>query len=341
MKIKKSSMTKYLTRIFTAAFCFLSLTSSAQKKQTPVIWYYNYFVGSDTLQFDKIYYDASNRPFKFNRFQFYTCGIELIDQDNDTVKLEDEYILATGADGGHDVGTHLLSKLTKIKFDLGVDSNHNHTDPSSYPSNHGLSPKDPTMHWGWESGYRFWAIEGWMDENKDGKFDNRFEYHMIGDAMIRTKSLITSGVEKDGKLFVVIDVQLKELFDSVDFAKNGVIHGGPWDLGAEPLIKIVDNAIDREVFTSGNGFNLKVLPIEQKPSFIVYPNPSQGRVNIISTATFNPNAIEVFSSNGQKVNAIITLENERRFIDLEKGVYWIKITVNNYKSYVIKTIVLE
>lgn len=342
LKIKQLKMTTYLTRIFIATFCFTSFKTSAQKTNKPVVWYYNYFVGADTLQFNKIYFDSKNRPYKFTRFQFYTSGMELIDQDNDTIKLKDQFVLTTGTDGGHDVGTHTMSKLKNIKFDLGVDSNHNHTDPSTYAANHALSPKDPTMHWGWESGYRFWVIEGWMDENKDGKFDNRFEYHMIGDAMIRTKSLNTTGVEKEGKLLVVIDMHLDQLFDSIDFSKNNVIHGGPWDAGSEPLIKIANNSVQREVFTAGSGFNLSIPKLDNKLGMMVYPNPSNGRVTIENNKASSIKEVQVFLPNGKRVATTINrMPTNQVSLDLDPGLYWIKITDNNNQSAVIKTVVVQ
>jgi hypothetical protein len=342
LKLKQQNMSKHFPKIFILMFCFLSIKTSAQKTSKPVIWYYNYFVGADTLQFNKVYLDTKNRPYKFTRFQFFTSGMELIDQDSDTIKLTDQFVLTTGSDGGHDVGTHLMSNLKKIKFDLGVDTNHNHTDPSTYVSNHALSPKDPTMHWGWESGYRFWVIEGWMDDNNDDKFDVRFEYHMIGDAMLRTKSINTAGVEKDGKLFVVIDMHLDQLFDSMDFSKNNVIHGGPWDSGSEPLIKIADNSVQREVFTAGSGFNLSTAKMDSKLGMTVYPNPSKGQVKIENSLSLFIKDVQVFLPNGKNVNVELNrTSNNQILLNLNSGMYWIKITDQNNHSAIVKTVVVE
>ena len=342
LKTNGIKMKYHIPKLVVFLICFSTFKSSAQKNNTQVVWYYNYFVGADTLQFNKVYKDAKNRPYKFERFQFYTCGMELIDQDNDTIKLKDQFVLTTGVDGGHDVGTHVISNLKKIKFDLGVDSNHNHTDPSTYAANHALSPKDPTMHWGWESGYRFWVVEGWMDDNDDGKFDVRFEYHMIGDVMLRTKTLNTSGVKKDGKLFVVIDVQLNELFDSIDFSKNNIIHGGPWDAGSEPLIKLADNAVQRAVFTAGIGFNLNASKWNMDLGVKVYPNPSNGQVTIENRLSASIKEIQVLLPNGKSVDVPMfkNVENQMQ-LDLEPGIYWIKVTDNNNQTAVVKTIVVK
>lgn len=328
--------------LFVISTCFFVFSAKAQKKDMPIIWYYNYFVGNDTMQFGKTYLDQNQRPYKLERFQFYTSGIELVDTDGDTVKLPQNYVLTTGKDGGHSLGTHNIGKLVEIKFNLGVDSMTNHTDPSTYPEFHTLSPQNPTMHWGWESGYRFWVIEGWLDDNDDGKFDVRFEYHMIGDVMLRTKTLNTSGIEKDGKLFIVIDVQLNELFDSLDFAINSVIHGGPWDTGSEPLIKIANNAVQREVFTTGVGFNLNTPKTDYKTSRMVYPNPSNGEITIKNNPTSLIKDIQVFSPNGKRVDAELNRSSSNLILlDLEPGIYWIKITDYNNQSITVKTIVVE
>ena len=61
-----------------------------------------------------------------------------------------------------------------IRFRVGVDAATDKTDPAIWPPEHPLHPDVCGLHWGWQGGYVFLAIEGHFG-NSDG-----FSYHLAG-----------------------------------------------------------------------------------------------------------------------------------------------------------------
>ena len=78
---------------------------------------------------------------------------------------------------------------TGLRFLIGIDSANNHSDPSTYSTDHPLSNYKGT-HWDWNSGYRFVVIEGKMDTttNSSGTLSHGFSYHIGFDTLARQKN---------------------------------------------------------------------------------------------------------------------------------------------------------
>ncbi len=77
-----------------------------------------------------------------------------------------------------------------LEFSVGVPPEMNHADPSRWAAGHALNPLVNGLHWGWQGGYVFLALEGkWRAErakagaNEDGAGGERgFSYHVATDA---------------------------------------------------------------------------------------------------------------------------------------------------------------
>ncbi len=50
--------------------------------------------------------------------------------------------------------------VTGLRFHVGLPENVNHADPASYPGGHPLNPNFNRLHWNWQQGYIFLALEG-------------------------------------------------------------------------------------------------------------------------------------------------------------------------------------
>lgn len=329
---------QHRNKFFLGVMLLFTQMAFGQKTNRPIVWYYNYFYGSDTLIFGKVYQDANGNPLKFDRFQFYTSGIKVLEKSGDTLDIKGSYVLSSGTDGGHDLGTHLVGEPESVMFQLGVDSQANHSDPSTYPENHALYHKIPTMHWGWETGYRFWVIEGWIDDDRDGKFTNRFEFHIVGDPLLKTKVLSTAGIIKDEKLFLVVDVDLKELLNGIDLTQNNVFHGGPWDHGSGPIIKIANNSIARPSFKAGTSFNLSALEISNPTDIRFYPNPTHGALNFEST-TLKVERLSLWDLQGRLVEEMNTEGSNSVILSADPGVYMVVAHLANGEQRVHRMII--
>jgi len=61
---------------------------------------------------------------------------------------------------GFELGPVPNGTYSGIEFDVGIDATHNHSDPSTYGPTHPLNPVLNGLHWSWQGGYVFLALEG-------------------------------------------------------------------------------------------------------------------------------------------------------------------------------------
>jgi hypothetical protein len=51
-------------------------------------------------------------------------------------------------------------EFTGLRFVIGLDQALNEADPNLWPAGHPLHPTVNGLHWGWQGGYIFMALEG-------------------------------------------------------------------------------------------------------------------------------------------------------------------------------------
>jgi cytochrome c peroxidase len=64
----------------------------------------------------------------------------------------------------------------KIRFTVGLPPDLNASDPNQYPSGHPLHPQENGLHWGWQGGYIFLALEGRAQQTHGER--SGFSYHL-------------------------------------------------------------------------------------------------------------------------------------------------------------------
>ena len=181
------------------------------------------------LELNKTIFTIQNgKKIKLTRAEFYLSNVVLFSSDNDSVKVEDSYILvnAMDPDRRHSVGTFPLNyNFKKMKMFVGIDKEKNHGDPNLYITTHPLGPKNPDMHWGWAAGYRFMVIEGYVDNNNDGIPEQNFQIHSLGDELLFTAELDISASEKvtSDPFYIVLDYV--KLFNAISMSGNIIQHG--------------------------------------------------------------------------------------------------------------------
>ena len=92
-----------------------------------------------------------------------------------------------------------------LRFKVGVPAAENHEDPNRWPAGHPLHPSVNGLHWGWQGGYIFMALEGhWQQQ--DGR-PGGFSYHLAGDDHLMTVMLDgPMDLRRGGTIGVEIDV---------------------------------------------------------------------------------------------------------------------------------------
>ena len=131
--------------------------------------------------------------FMIDRLQYYISGFSIKHDGGQVTEVKDLYVLVSLLNDSEstmiDLGELTFTTLESVNFNLGVDQEANHSDPSLYHPTHPLYPQSPSMHWGWSAGYRFVAMEG----NSGASLNQTYEFHALGDANYYTFTIPTSG----------------------------------------------------------------------------------------------------------------------------------------------------
>jgi hypothetical protein len=181
----------------------------------------------DPFNYGTVYEDQSGTAVEVTRVQYYMSGLVVTHDGGQETSLTDVYILASGNISHYSINAYNVSSLESFRFDLGVDEPTNHLDPNSYASSHPLAPKNPNMHWGWSAGYKFLAIEGYIDTNGDQVPDQKFEFHVVGNDnyLQNVGNITTAGTSSGSFLTVDLRVNVAKWLKDVDLANAGTNHG--------------------------------------------------------------------------------------------------------------------
>lgn len=101
-----------------------------------------------------------------------------------------------------------------VRWVIGLDEATDHADPNAYPPDHPLNAQVNGLHWGWQSGYVFMALEGHRGQ-KGG-----FSYHLAGaENRMGLELPVKLNLPDSGTLQVDFDVAA--VFGKLELAKVG------------------------------------------------------------------------------------------------------------------------
>lgn len=123
---------------------------------------------------------VDGRKVKFTRAQMYMSGFSF-NGTGGGYELADPHLLLKADEENYNLGYLPEGQYNSFTFHAGVDSLSNHSDPAAFPSTSALSSNNPDhMHWGWNSGYIFYVLEGMVDTtaNMSGTANAPFIFHV-------------------------------------------------------------------------------------------------------------------------------------------------------------------
>ena len=280
-------MKKILSLTFVILFNYII---KGQNKEVEVV--INHLYDGEVLNFDNTYIVGDNIPIRFDRIEYYIHLNSIISNQNIATDLIDKYILVNANQNNYNIGDIELldDDLISLNFNIGVEYNLNHADPSLQDSSHPLAPQFPSMHWGWAAGYRFAALEGMIDKNQDSVMETVFQYHPVDDSYYSDTITSEGIIENENNLTIFINANYDRLIENIGTDEGGVYHGIHEENGL-----LMDNFSRNNVFTVPENLNLK----ETYVSNTVFPNPFSNTIQL----NLNENSIvKVYNSLGLLVD---------------------------------------
>ncbi|MGJ8661745.1 MAG: MbnP family protein, partial [Bacteroidota bacterium] len=238
---------KSLLSILTLAFTLTAFS------QTPVNLNIYHKLGSTDFAFNQASQNnMSNGNFKLTRMEYYMTKFTIIHDGGMMTTVPDNVVALVSADEQTSIalGSFNVTNIEGIKFHIGVHTPVNHNDPSLQANGSPLAFQNPSMHWGWTSGYRFIALEG-----KTGTSMNQTtELHGLGDINYLETTVTALGSLYNGEYFININADYNRALEDIDISSGIIVHGE--DQQAATMIQNFKNY----VFSSSNSL-AKVNPL--------------------------------------------------------------------------------
>lgn len=190
--------------------------------------------GGETFMVNEVY-DYNGTQIRIQTLQFYVSEMSLGSEDNDAEVDEIQFLdfndltTTTLAEEGIVVGSNNVpvGAYPGINMGIGVLPEYNVQKPDLFASTHPLS--NTATYWADWNSYIFLKLEGSMDTDGDGMFDDvNFVYHVGSDETYE-------GIEIDQNLSLTVDENM-ELTVLLDVEKLFVRDGSYLDIAASPMI---------------------------------------------------------------------------------------------------------
>ena len=157
-------------------------------------------VAGQALEFDKDY-TINGTTIQFAAVNYYMGGLKITQENNEVVDFSNQYLLAELGAGAMVNEPVAISNIKNVKYFVGVDSITNKMSESDFtnrPTDDPLGIQDPSMHWSWNTGYRFLRVDGMVDTTGDGTPDTPVEYHLGNNPMLKNIDINTNILIKAG-----------------------------------------------------------------------------------------------------------------------------------------------
>lgn len=277
--------------------------------------------------------DAGGNKLSVTRFDFLVSGLALQRADGSWLESRDWHDLVSMTAGRYRMTATGVpqEKFTALRFYIGPDAATNAGDPHVWEPGHPLHPQTSGLHWGWQGGYIFMALEGHWPQ-PDGT-PGGWSWHLATDAM-RTKIELPATIDTKTARTVTITLNASKLAAAVDLLKDGATtHSRPGDQLAVKL----RNALPQAFSLSGTGGDLfqelstaPAAPADVKPHGTPWPLRISSRLPRASIPADNLPTVEGVElgrrlfhepllSAGGSVSCVSCHQQEAAFADRDKA----------------------
>jgi hypothetical protein len=132
---------------------------------------------------------ASGQMISVTRLDFLLSNIALRQADGGWLGLTNWFAYVSPREGrtGFELNNIPAGRYVRLRFQVGVPAEINHRDPADYRAQHPLNPNLNGLHWNWQGGYVFLALEGRWRQG-DGE-ESGYAYHVATDRLLITVAI--------------------------------------------------------------------------------------------------------------------------------------------------------
>ena len=178
----------------------------------------------EAIQPNSLRYETSAKEtFSITRVSYLLSGFALQRADGSWFELTNQiaWFDMERSRSSHRIASIPSGDYRAVRFHIGVEEKLNHADPAQFTADHPLNPNLNGLHWNWQGGYIFLALEG-MWRNSNGALDG-WSYHFARDTNYTRITLAAElNLTNDTKL--ELDFDLATLLNAprpLSFGKDG------------------------------------------------------------------------------------------------------------------------
>lgn len=184
--------------------------------------HFDHMFATESFNLNQNYTLAGGEIVKLSIAQFYISNVSLMDDDQNTVSFDDSYLLVDPSVVHHHIGEMEAEHYHMIMLNVGIDSATNvGKQPIDYADGHPLAAQLESMWWSWNAGYIFFKIEGQVDRDGDGTFDDNFLYHIgTNPNLIGKQEMLHSTAVAGSEFEVHMKIDYSKFFNNVDLTSE-------------------------------------------------------------------------------------------------------------------------
>ena len=178
----------------------------------------------EAIQPDSLRYQTSaGEKFIITRISYLLHGFALQRADGSWLELTNEvaWLDLEKSRSSFHIASVPPAEYRSLRFHLGPDEQLNDANIAQFPANHPLNPNLNNLHWSWQGGYIFLALEG-MWRNDSGVMDG-WAYHLARDTN-RTRITLAAPLALTNDLRLDLDFDIATLLNAprpLSFGKDG------------------------------------------------------------------------------------------------------------------------
>ncbi|WP_066756276.1 MbnP family protein [Crocinitomix algicola] len=298
--------------ILSAFSSLLLLTGIAQTDVTLKI---NHKLGVDDFALDVVSANNLGHEFKASRLEYYVTRITILHDGGTETNVPDAIVALVRPEDeistSIELGNFDVTDIEGVKFHIGVYAPLNNEDPSIWDVSHPLGPKSPSMHWGWASGYRFIAYEGFGGDD----LSQNFQLHGLGNENYFEVESDVEVTDEAGSLVMSLNGNYAAGLNDISLTGGTISHGSTGEAK-----KVLENW--RDVV-----FGLYTVGLEEENalSWSLFPNPSNGQIQLNFADVEKVKTINILNPLGELVQTTSVTNTQMNIELLNAGVYIVAV----------------
>ena len=303
--------------LYTLVALFFTVTLLGQNN---VVVKIHHKIGADNFMMDDQFYSNEGYNLKIKRLEYYVNRFTITHDGGQITAVDEHFLIDANEETNISLGALDITQVESIKFSIGVHPGVNHLDPAIQPNGHPLAPQNPSMHWGWTSGYRFVALEGLTGENNAFTF----EVHALGDDNYQSLTVDdVEGIIDGNNLTINLDADYLGIFYNMDVSSGVIVHG---EDGL--AITLLENFASRVFYPQGL-IPVKTIDPNFEGKFQIQPNPSfDNNTHVILNLPTAANYQLTLTDLTGRVIQTQTIESDEQNIEIKSthsGVFFIHL----------------